>query len=466
MNQSWVVKTNYHLYINLRLYTTLFFFTILLTVFSCKNTESDLGLDLMPDKGEFYSSQTDTFTINAFTVKDDSIKTDSLSSNIIGSINDQFFGKSSASVVSQLTITQTGISFGTSPKVDSAILYIRWDKNYYYGNLKSQQSIKVYENNEKIEESKKYYSNYNVTLGNSMGEWTGSFNHTDSIKLQYEQQKIKVAPGLIIKLNKQVGEKFANASSTVYSSVESFMDFFKGIIIKSEYTGLNIGEGGIAAIDMFTGQSQLIVYYNDSLQHNFELNNNCSNYNLYNYQHTNSDLLNQIANPSKNYNTTYIQSMGSCKTKIEIPHLLNLVKDLKNERIVINEAAFVLTPQNGTITTNFTLPSRLNLFQPDKNNKDSAIIDFLDYINPNTSLISKYGGLYNTLSGDYTIRFTRQLQYIYDQYILNNKNYNKGFFVKIPADVPITPTRIVLDNTRNNNYKSLKLRLTYTKIKI
>lgn len=466
MNLFWVVKVSRLFSIKYKFLIHNLTLVILLSVFSCKNTDSDLGLNLMPDKGEFYSAQTDTFTINAFTVKDDSVKTDSLSSNILGSINDPLFGTTSSSVASQLTITQTGISFGAAPKVDSVVLYIKWDKNYYYGNLKSIQSLKIYELNEKIEESKQYFSNHKISLGSLIGTWSGNFNHNDSLSIKYEQQKIKVPPGLAIKLQNSIGEKLATANSTVYSSVESFLEFFKGIAIISESTGLNPGEGGISAIDMFSGISLLMVYYNDSLQHNFELNNNCSNFNIYDYNHSNPDITNQIANKGKNYSTTYIQTMGSCKTKIEIPHLLNLVKELKNERIIVNEAALIFTPLNGTVSTTYTLPLRLNLFQPDIKNHDSAIIDFVDYIDPSTSYYSKYGGSYNTLSGDYTIRFTRQLQYIFDQYLINGKNINKGFFVKIPSDRPVTPTRIVLDNSRNGAYKFLKFRITYTKIKI
>ena len=184
---------------------------------------------------------------------------------------------------------------------------------------------------------------------------------------------------------------------------------------------------------------------------------------MYDVQHTNPDLLNQLANPGKHYNKTYVQTMGGCKTKIEIPYILNLVPAAKNERIIINEAALVLTPKNGSFSTSYTLPARLYLFQPDKDNKqNSAIIDFIDYLDPKLSIFSLYGGGYNSLTGEYTIRFTRHLQYLLDQ---NDKNLNRGFYVTIPSDKPITPTRLVLDNTRLPNYKALKLRITYSKIK-
>ena len=438
---------------------------ILLFASSCKNTESDLGLNLRPEKGEFYSAETDTFTVKAFTVKSDSIKTDSLSTNILGAMNDPELGISTASVASQLTINQINLSFGKSPKIDSVILYLRWDKDYYYGNINSPQSMNVYYANEDIEDAKKYYSNYKVKLGAEIGTWNGSFNLKDSVNLRIGKTTFKKAPGLKIKLFNKVGEDLANADSSVYSTVASFKTFLKGIVIVPQKSGISSGQGAIAGVDFFTGNSQLIVHYNDSMQHSFVFNNNCENFNIYDKLHTNSNLLNQLASPGKHYNTTYIQSMGGCKTKIEIPHLLNLVKNISNERVIINEAALVLTPLNGYVSSSYSLPYRLNLFQPGKLNQDTTIIDFIDYLNPQIGIYSIYGGVYNSLTGEYTIRFTRQLQYMLDQYIINGQNLNRGFFVTIPSDKPITPTRLILDNTRLPNYKALKFRVTYSKIK-
>lgn len=446
----------------------LFGFPILLIVLivSCKNTDSNIGLNLRSDNGEIYSAETDTFTVIAYTVKEDSIKTDSLSSNILGAMYDPEFGISTASIASQVTINQADISFGPTPKIDSAIIYLRWDKNYYYGNLASTQYMNVYYANEDILDEKKYFSNYGAAIGAEVGNWKGSFNYTDSIKLKEGKLIAKKAPGIVIKLSKKVGEDLANANPTVYNSTESFKKFFKGLVFVPQMGGLNPGEGAISGVDFFSGNSKLVVYYNDSLQQSFLFNNNCENFNLYNRKHLNADLLNQLKNPHKHYDRTYVQSMGGCKTKIEIPHILNLNKNLNNERIVINEAALVLTPENGTVSTKYFLPSRLYLFQPDvTTGQNSVILDLADYLNASISVYTNYGGAFNSLTGEYTIRFTRHLQYLLDKNLINGENLNRGFFVTIPSDKPITPTRMVLNNTRLPQTKYLKLRLTYTKIK-
>ena len=446
----------------------LVFYIILLLLFvaSCKNSESDLGLNLRADKGEFYSAETDTFTVNAFTVKEDSLKTDSLSTNILGAMYDPEFGISTASVASELTITQADLSFGATPKIDSVMLYIRWDKDYNYGNTNSTQFLNIYYLNETIEDGKKYFSNHKAPLGAEIGTWSGAINLKDSVNLRIGTKNIKKAPGLLIKLSNKVGQDLANANPSVYSTVASFKAFLKGIVLIPQKGGISSGQGAIVGVDFFSGNSQLVVNYNDTMQHAFVFNNICQNYNIYDRKQINSNLLNQFANPGKHYNTTYVQSMGGCKTKIEIPHLLNLVKNTTNERVVINEAALVLTPKNGTVSSNYSLPSRLFLFQPDKTtNENSPILDFIDFIDPTIGAYSLYGGTYNSLTGEYTIRFTRHLQYLLDQYLLSGENLNKGFYVAIPSDKPITPKRLILDNTRLPNYKALKFRVTYSKIK-
>ena len=472
MIQFWLQTINRPITINpLRLNLTLLLVISLYGV-SCRNSTSDLGLNLRSDRGEIYSAATDTFTINAFTVREDSIKTDSLSTNILGAMNDPQFGFSTAGVATELSITQADISFGTAPKIDSVQLYLRFDKNttygnLYYGNLNSNQDITVYYLNEKIDVVKKYFSVYQPALGAEIGKWSGKFNVSDSVSIRNGSKFIKRGAGLLITLYKTVGQNFANASPSVYSNVTAFKDFLKGIVMVPQKNGLAPGNGGISAIDLFSGTSQLIVHYNDTFQHAFVMNSNCLNFNFYNKEFTNPDIINQLSKPKRHYNTTYVQSLGNCKTKIEIPHILNLVKDLTNERIILNEAALVITPLNGSVSTNYPLPVRLYLLQPNvTTNLNSPILDFIDFIDPTYGRYSIYGGSFNTLTGDYTIRFTRHLQYVLDNYLMSQENLNRGFFVTIPSDQPITPSRLIMDNTRLPNYKALKLRISYSKIKI
>lgn len=465
MIQCWPPAIKHRFLFRSHCYHFLFPVVICMVAYSCRNSETDLGLNLRPDKGEFYSAESDTFTVLAYTVAEDSIKTDSLSTNLLGAMHDPEFGLSLSGIASEITITQSGLDFGVSPKVDSVLLYMRWDKSYQYGNTKSKQRLKLYTVNEKIEDAKSYYSNYKVALGTEIGNWTGTYNLNDSVSLKTGKTLSKKGPGLLIKLNKSFGESMAMADA--YGSVEKFKEFLKGIAFLPQEAGLLPGEGSIIAADFFTGASQIVVYYNDTLNRQFFFNTSCENFNTYSVKHSNADLANQLSKPKQHYNKSYIQSLGGCKTKIEIPHLLNLVKNISGERIIINEAALVLTPYNGSVNSHYGLPVRLNLFQPELNtNQNKLIIDLLDYLDPVYGGYALYGGSYNSLTGSYTIRFTRHLQNVLDTYLISGENLNRGLFVTIPSDRPITPSRLILDNTRQANYKALKFRISYSKVKI
>jgi len=468
MTQFWLlaIKRNPFLKSQGLIFYLLFTYTLFLA--SCRNTDSDLGLNLRADKGEIYAAESDTFTVNAFTVREDSLETSSLSTSILGAMNDPGFGISSAAIATQITITQKDISFGPSPKMDSAILYIAFDKKYSYGNLNSTQYMNLYYLNEALDLTKKYYSNYPAKLGDEIGIWNGKFSLTDSVVLREGKKIVKKAPGIKIKLSKKVATDLANADPSVYSSIESFKAFLKGIVLIPQKGGISPGQGGITSVDIRSGNSKLIIHYNDTSQQTFALNDNCMHFNSYSKKDLNPELIGQLANPGHHQNTTYVQAMAGCKTKIEIPHLLNLAKNLNKERIIINEAALVFTPKNGSITAEYPLPLRLNLLQPKNATNDQysdLIQDFLDYINPQIGVRSGYGGTYNTLTGEYTIRFTRHLQSVINKYFETGENLNRGFYVTIPSDSPMTPSRLILNNTRLPNYKALKLRLTYTKVK-
>jgi hypothetical protein len=71
---------------------------------------------------------------------------------------------------------------------------------------------------------------------------------------------------------------------------------------------------------------------------------------------------------------------------------------------------------------------------------------------------TNYGGLYDATTGSVTFHFNRHLQNILDQYLITGQDLNKGFFLTIPSDFPITPGRFYMDNTKT------KVKIIYTKL--
>ena len=79
---------------------------------SCQKPDK-LGLDIQPESDLLNAVYSDTTTLITHTVLDDSLSTKGASASLLGSYNDPFFGKVSASFYTQVNITTTNINFGS-----------------------------------------------------------------------------------------------------------------------------------------------------------------------------------------------------------------------------------------------------------------------------------------------------------------------------------------------------------------
>ena len=94
----------------------------LITISSCKKVESDLGVDILPSSDQL-GLEVDTLELNSYSSLEDSLRSDEFSSNMLGSYNDETFGKTKASIYTQLRLsvipTFTDLS---NTVVDSVVL--------------------------------------------------------------------------------------------------------------------------------------------------------------------------------------------------------------------------------------------------------------------------------------------------------------------------------------------------------
>ncbi|MBC7426410.1 MAG: DUF4270 family protein, partial [Bacteroidia bacterium] len=131
---------------------------LLLTGPGCKKRQDNIYLNSVESGTGGNVQFTDTFTINARTIREDSLKTDSLNYNLIGAVNDPIFGRYAATIYTEFRLPQFNKT--ASGGVDSAVLYLRLPSTTgFYGDLSSGLSLKVYELNEQILKAKSYHSN-------------------------------------------------------------------------------------------------------------------------------------------------------------------------------------------------------------------------------------------------------------------------------------------------------------------
>jgi hypothetical protein len=431
----------------------------LLSFSACKNDEINTGLDLLPTNGQLNSIVADTFSIVSYSVKADSVKTDSLSTNILGAINDPEFGISAASLYAQFLLPEINLNYGVSPKLDSCVLVLRYGSANPYGNLNSQQKVNFYKINDALKPEASYYQNTPIALGDKIGSFQGVFSPNDSVLSIKGGDTVQLPPQLRVKLDNSFGNELINAPASVYGSNTSFLNYLKGIAMVPASGSMGTGNGAIVNINLLSIYTELVVYYNDSLKKSFQITGESERVQNYNFPQRSSGLQEQLNNPGTNRAYSYVQAMSGAKTKIEIPHLKNLVQD--GRKVIIQEASITFFPVAGSVSTTYPAPARFFLFQPDSaTGKNVAIIDLVDYLLPPVGWTgyTNYGGTYDANTGSVTFHFNRHLQNLLDQYLITGQDINKGFFLSVPSDFPITPGRFYMDNTKT------KVKIIYTKL--
>lgn len=402
----------------------------------------------------------------AYTIAEDSVKADSLTSNIIGAINDPEFGKSEAILTTQVQLPEINIDFDGVATPDSIVLSLAYKQNsQLYGNPSSSQTITVYRLEEDLIASKSYYSGYDFQRGAQIGQWEGVFNTEDSVYYEMNGVEVRDVPQMRIVLDQSFGQEFFDADPTVYTGKSAFLEFLKGLILVPDAGSMASDEGMIAEIDIRSAASRLTIYYGDTLTKSFPITPESERINTYKHYDRDADIQLQIDQPGINYNELYVQSMAGTKVKIDLPDIFELVAD---GRVVVNEAKISLPVKSGSFSDEYDVPPRLLLLQPsEKDSSNAFIIDLIDRIAPPSPSwigFSNYGGTYDAANERYVFRFTRHLQGLLDEYYLNGIDKNRGLYLVVPSDNPVTPARLILDNDTTGNGRKIELKITYTKL--
>ncbi len=443
------------------------FLSILAIIFSsCRKNNDEVGVDFLPQGNNYASVAYDSFDITAYTIQEDSLKIDSLSATLLGAINDPEFGTSSANMYTQVLLREINVDFGTNPTIDSVILSLaRKPSVANYGNENSEVELDIFRMDEIILSENKYYSNYEPKIQpNAIGKWTGNLASTDTVWYE-EAGELKWTLNTIrIPLNNDFGEDFF--SNGKFGSNEVFVEYLNGIALIPNTSSLSSGKGQIIPIDRTSDNSKLVIYYNQGLIKEFEINAESQNISTYRIEDRNPTITNQISNPNVHYSETYLQAMGGSKVKIDIGGLYDLVKD--GNSIAINDAKITFKVKANSTSDDFPAPDRLLLLQPSEEDGSNAfIIDLIDVLAPPNSQwngYTTYGGTYDEDSKSYTFGINRHIQLLLDTYLNSGVDNNRGLYLIIPSDNPITPSRVILDTDNSGTVKNIRLKVTYTKL--
>lgn len=271
---------------------TLFSFA-LFSIIACEKDFENVGVGLV-DNDRFKTSSID-FNVIANTKNVEFSRVDGLPIRNLGILKygtTNNFGVLKASLISQLGLPTTFTNFPKNAVIDTVILDIPYiatkvantdNKNEYrLDSVFGDQSIKYKLKVSRLQtylntldpldptKSKKYYSNEDISVTNDVffyGDFNPNKNDTvlfvkrpffdgkKSIDTIFKKNK---EPSIKLPLNESlVKQLFIDADASNYTSIENFVNYFRGIRIDAE----EIGNNGGSMMTLATSGAAINIYY-------------------------------------------------------------------------------------------------------------------------------------------------------------------------------------------------------------
>jgi hypothetical protein len=417
-------------------------------LFSCNKEPDLIGLNLLPEGDRLGANFMDTTTIVAYSVYEDSVLTSGMTYGVIGSIYDPVFGKTTASLYTQIRMTTNAPTFGSNPVVDSVVLVMP----YYglFGDSTAMQTFRVYELSGSMDVDSKYYSNnpgIAFDPGSLLAEQTFLPRVNDSIVID---TNTKIIPQLRLRFKPLFASKILNATPADLADNDKFIEYFKGIVIKVDPENTS-GNGSLVSFNLTSTTSRLKMYYHnasDTTVYDFGMAASArfNKYEHYGYTEASPDFKVQLnGDTAQGRQQLFIQAFGGVKVKLRFPYLKKWAAD---QKIAINDAQLVMS--NADLASKFDAPTQLTLRGIISDTTQSILVD-------ENEGIAYFDGLYNDSKG-YRFRISR-----YIQQLLIPATEDKGLYLFVPG-ASYYGNRLILNGTASAAGK-MKLAITYTKIK-
>ena len=434
---------------------------IVLMAASCKK-ESALGSDIQPDGDLIDLQYTDTLSLFSYTVKEDSLRSDESGIVQIGSINDAFFGKTNASLFTQVVIPNNllEISFGPGAVLDSCALNLKYDFEYY-GDTLQQQTFSVYQVTEDMFYDSTYYSNQ---IKQCYPTYASRVSVGDRTLAPRPRTKTVVGTDTIaevlrIPINMNFAQQiFDQGGGNNLSSNAAFLQYMKGLYIASETPSLGVGQGSLLRFNLKDTSTKFIFYYHnsaDTTTFSFVISSTTAYFSNYTHDYSGinppSDLPNQLNNSGVNTsNEVYVSGCAGVKTKITFPYL----EDLRNlgYTIAINKAELIFKADPATTDGSFPINKQLYVVSIDSATGQQILLPDM------FESASYFGGTANTVTNEYHINIAR-----YFQQLMEGSKSNHGLYLK-EFDPNGFGRRVVLGSGNSNSTYKMYIHLVYTRI--
>ncbi|MBT0606924.1 DUF4270 domain-containing protein [Aequorivita echinoideorum] len=492
---------------------------IIIAMASCQEDISTIGSEILGEEtpnGILF----DQSTVIAYSKKLNSVQTNRLPAYQLGVYNDAVFGKTTANLLSQLTLSQNAPTFGENASLDSVYIYIPYfstgttvDSETTYVNdsifgnseinirvSRSNYFLRDLDPNSNFEQAQKYYSDdaslFEANLGEELA-YIEDFkpNSNGYIFNEGTDDEVILGPGLRIKLDSTFFAEniLAKEGMPELSNNNNFINFLRGIYVE---TSSPTDDGSLFLFN--PANANITLYYSsdgddgERESDTFVLNLGGINVNTFEREipaELNSTLENQdVINGEENIYLRggdvlgIVELFGEDLDGNGVPEELEM---LREKQWLINEANLIFYVNQDVVAGGSTEPERIVIY--DINNSNVLADYTLDYTNglaPVNALNIHLGRLDrgNDENGDfYKIRITNHISNLINR---DSTNVKLGVMVsqnvlaqttqgvRIPTspgvkDVPtsavISPEGTVLyGNASANLEKRLKLQIYYT----
>ncbi len=458
---------------------------MVIMLWSCSTDPGKVGLDLLPT-GDLVNVKNLTETnIKAYAVTDGHQRTDKTAYNLLGTLNDPIFGKTTADFACQFRLSYFP-DFSKDAQPDSIVLYLYYKQ--LYGDTTTQQHFRVYELGSDLSYNSKYYQDENLK-GYAKPEILADYSYTPKFKLDsltnyYGSTKAKpkdtVYQKIAIKLDLSLANYLMSADSLKLSDNDLFVKYFKGLYV--EASELNSG-GSIMKINTTPHQytvgqqtisehgSYLVLHYHnsekDSLYYSYGITkNSAARVSHFVHDYSTTSFSSSLNADISQENLIYLQPTGGLRAKIMIPDLgywskMNpeLLNDKDTTKLVINRAQLVFTIDPEYIdTVTFLPPERLLLaaIGPGKS-KVFPDQDSIYYLSDYTFSPAYFGGYYNSSDHTYRFNIAKHMDDLLEADEKKRKQ-NLGFYLETLSK-NTTFNRVVLTGT-----KGIRLEVTYSRL--
>lgn len=482
----------------------LIYFFLLFITFSCKNDDSDFGVDIV-NEGATSANKAEIDLIAYNYYNDDYIRANDtvLTNAVLGVYDEPIFGKFKAEYITQIRFnksTKLETVLGTDPQIEEVTLSIfpsysttditilpndnksktitQYKLNNLIGDTSKNLNLKVYSLKTKLDKVTAKYSNAykNIELESELGSYkiedrniTGEVTKDESGTITYE-----IKPSIRINLKKEYfSDLILNKISTFDDT--SLLNFFKGLIIKCE------DENGYL-FRFNPNEIQLKIKYTNkkddksrnTLEYYFDLS---SSFNVRNgnYSFTRSEeLLNKLKNPNKieGDEKLYLQGMGGASAilKINDSHIEELKKRIEKEKVAIVSAKIKLHVAEESSNLDkppYIFANKVELSSEGKITNYQLFDDFLAF---NRLIGWNFSPVYNSSKNHYELNITQHVQNLIQNKITNNPiAVDVGTFTGTTFNTNINdraynPNRLVVyGNNTLNTSKKIKLEIILTK---